>query len=486
MYFNSKYNKKYHQYKSKKNFIKKKFLNNKKYRQEEDNKSDQNKNNNQTNNEKDTIYNIPGFYYDKQKNRYFSLKDKDILNEMNKKSNNINFENKIITKKSNNISNNISFFNMIHSSYILEKKTLQKLYNRVKYLKSSNYIDINYEGEKYPNNIYLFYNNKYLLILDYYTENNNNYTTIMVHDIINNKFIKKIIIEEFYNDFIILENNLILIDNITKISIINDINKIINSKNKKLNIDINNKFKIDIKNIERISMVYKWPFIIMDNNIYYYLVWNNFYYFDLNNKKIINKNNNILTKFNNEILYLPKRELTQIKYSFKINKMDIIKKYHYINFIINKDKKNKNNFYLFTSEGEIHKYKYKNDAFILKQKIVNDLLYNNPIIKIYNYYNDNYLLISNQSNIFCLDLINQNMTRLTNDDENKIDDNICSKNIKYKIKIFGFNQYLNCIIYEEKDNIIIYSLDDFSEIKKFKIDNYKYNLLTINNDIIII
>ena len=92
----------------------------------------------------------------------------------------------------------------------------------------------------------------------------------MIHDVINNKFIKKIVIEEFYNDFIIKEENLILIENITKLSIINKINEIIESKDKKLNFHFIKKFNIKIDNIERISMVYKWPFININNKYDYY------------------------------------------------------------------------------------------------------------------------------------------------------------------------------------------------------------------------
>ena len=54
-------------------------------------------------------------------------------------------------------------------------------------------------------------------------------------------------------------------------------------------------------------------------------------------------------------------------------------------------------------------------------------------------------------------------------------------NVKYKYTIFEYNDILNCLIYENSENVIIFSLDDFSEIKRFKIDTYKYNILKINN-----
>ena len=472
MYFNGKYNKKnkvfsnYKEYYSNQSLLKnkthrQKINHNKKKSKENDNNSDQNY-------ERE----IPGFYYDKIKNRYFSLKDKEIIDKIKNKT--VNKKNENETKMINN-QKNLSSFKLMLSSKFLEKKILNNFYDRKKYLKNSNYINIEYDGDKYPNNIYLFYLNKYLLVLDYFNDNNNDMTTIVIHDIINNIFIKKIIIEETYNDFMIIENNLILIDNIIKISFINNFNNIIESKNKKIYIEMINKFKIKVNNLENISMVYKWPFIVLYNNIYYYLIWNNFYYIDLNDKRNSNIINE-LVKYNNDILYLPKGELTNHKNNIKINNNHINKKYHYINFFINNNENNKPNFYFFTPNGEIHKYKFtKNKMFNIKQIIKNDLLLNNSIIKIYYYYNNNYLLISNKSIIFNLDLINQTMTLLN------MKNNIDNESLKYKFKIFEYNDILNCIIYEKDDNVIVFSLDNFTEIKKFKIDNTKYNILIINN-----
>ena len=479
MDFNGKHNKNTINYfhKSKNNNKKINFLNNKIKRKKGENKVE-NKEKTIINKGDDLLYNIPGFYYDKNKNRYFSLKDKEILNKINKRDN--NNEIKVIN---NNQNKKLSFFKMIHLSHIMEKKELQKYYNRAKYLKNSNYINIEYEGDKFPNTVYLFYLKKYLLILDYFNDNNA-LTTIMIYDISNNKFLKKIIIDDFFNDFIIIKNNLILIDNIIKISIINDINNIIESRNKKIEINIISKFSINIKNIGRISMVYKWPFITFEKNIYYYLIWNNFYNLDAYNES--DNRNSKLIKYNNDILYLPKNEINKNKNIFKINKVDINKKYHYINLIINYDKKNNKNFYFFTPFGEIHKYKFKkNNIFTLKQIITNEILFNIPIIKICHFYNNNYLLISNQSNIFNFDLINQTMTEI-NINNKFINDSLSNKNIKYKYKVFKYNEILNCVIYEKDDNIIIYSLENFSLIKKFKLDDYRYNILFINNSPILI
>ena len=72
------------------------------------------------------------------------------------------------------------------------------------------------------------------------------------------------------------------------------------------------------------------------------------------------------------------------------------------------------------------------------------------------------------------------MTEINTDENNKI------KNIKYKMKIFEYIDNINCLIYDEDIYINIFSLDDFSIIKKFKYDDYKYNILLINKDDLII
>ena len=225
------------------------------------------------------IYEIPVYYYDNEKNRYFPLNFKE--QKKNPKKEEIQLKN----SKKDNIG--FSNFNLIHYCKIKEKRILKNYYDKIKALKKSDLINIEYEGDKMPNSLYTFYLSKYLLILDYFNPNTdnyilNNFINIIIHDVINNKFIKKIIIEDFYNDFIIKENNLILIDNITKISIIKDIKELIESKDENILFKFIKKFNMNIDNIERISMVYKWPFINIINNCqYYYLVWNNFYFFDI-------------------------------------------------------------------------------------------------------------------------------------------------------------------------------------------------------------
>ena len=460
----------------------KNFLNNKKHRKGIDDNISRNKtfskndSDIKNNNINEEIYEIPGYFYDKEKKRYFLLNQTVPLNIIKK-------ENEIKIKMTNRIQEQLSIFNLIHSCKVKEKNHLIKYFNRVKSLKESNFINIEYEGDKLPNSKFIFYLNKYLLQLDYFSqsyENNNlnTFTNIIIYDAINDRFIKKIVIEEFYNDFMIKEDNLILIDNIIKLSIINNINYIIESKEKKINLSFINKFIIRINNIERISMVYKWPFININNKYnYYYLIWNSFYYFDtseINNKLILT---------NSDILYVSKNQLIKNKLNFKIIKANIDKQYHYINFFINNSDKKIPYFYFFAVNGEIHCYKFnKDNIFKLKKIITNEILYNIQIIKIIPFKNDyNYLIVSNKNDIFNLDLKNQTMTKI-NFDENK--DN---KLIKYSMKIFKFIQVYNCIIYDTDEYIKLLSLDDFTIIKKFLYDKYKYNILIISsNDIIII
>ena len=459
-----------------------KFLNNKKYR----NDITINNSNIATSVKKESIidnnsvkenyvYDIPGYYYDKEKKRYFLL-DQFNLDKSNIKNKKEEIKGKETKKEKSILSN----FNIIRSCKLKDKKLMKKYYDRVKSLRESNFIKLEYEGDKLPNSIYLFYLKKYLLILDYFNPNINNntsFTNILIHDVINNKFIKKIVIEEFYNDFIIKKDNLILIDNIAKLTVINNINKIIEAKDRNIIIEYSNKFNIKIDNIERISMVYKWPFININNNYtYYYLIWNNFFSFDLDD---INKSN--IT--NSEIIYFTKSQIMRNKNNPKINKINIDKKHHYINFFIYSNTHHESSkFYFFKENGEIHCYKFnKNRKFKLKQIITNEALNNIQIINISPFKIDyNYLIISNQNIIFDLNLKNQTITKISLEENNE------NKNIKYKMKIFEYNEDINCLIYDEDKYIKILSLDDFTIIEQFLYNDYKYNILTTNNDFIII
>ena len=457
----------------------KNFLNNKTYRKEIiDNSPEYIKPNKKESYMKEKskkteeIFEIQGYYYDKEKNRYFALNQAETIQFKN-------IESSIQKRAFKKIKTILSNFNIIHSCKIKEKQILKQYYSRVNSLKESNFVNIEYEGDKLPNSKYIFYLNKYLLKFDYFSPGNdinnssNNFINIIVHDLISNKFIKKLVIEEYYNDFDIKEDNLILIDNITKLSIINNIKEIIESNNTKIYINIINKFKLRINNIGRISMVYKWPFININNKFtYYYLVWNNFYYFDTIN------NNDKLIITNSDIIYLSKSLLIKNKSNIKINKVNIDNKNQYINFFISNNDNKSPEFYFFSVKGEIHCYRInKNNLFKLNRIITNGILYDVQIIDTIPFKNENnFLMISNEKIIFNFNLSNQTMTKIifNENDENK--------NIKYKMKIFKYIEENNCLIFDDDNYIKVLSLDDFSIIKKFFYDNYKYNILIINNN----
>ena len=79
-----------------------------------------------------------------------------------------------------------------------------------------------------------------------------------------------------------------------------------------------------------------------------------------------------------------------------------------------------------------------------------------------------------------MNLKNQTITKISLEENNE------NKNIKYKMKIFEYNEDINCLIYDEDKYIKILSLDDFTIIEQFLYNDYKYNILTTNNDFIII
>ena len=133
--------------------------------------------------------------------------------------------------------------------------------------------------------------------------------------------------------------------------------------------------------------------------------------------------------------------------------------------------------------GEIHCYFFnKNNKFKLKSVITNKIMNNIQIINLIPFKNDyNYLIISNKNDILNLNLKHQTMTKIDFNENNE------NKSIKYKTKVFIFNEDFNSIIFDDNNYIKILSLDDFTIIKKFLYDNYKYNLLTINkSDLIVI
>ena len=92
------------------------------------------------------IYDIPGYYYDKEKNRYF------LLDQLNLGKSNIeNKKEEIKTKEHKKEKSILSNFNIIRSCKLKEKKLMKKYYNRVKSLRESNYLKLEYEGDKLPN-----------------------------------------------------------------------------------------------------------------------------------------------------------------------------------------------------------------------------------------------------------------------------------------------------------------------------------------------
>ena len=104
------------------------------------------------------------------------------------------------------------------------------------------------------------------------------------------------------------------------------------------------------------------------------------------------------------------------------------------------------------------------------------------IINIIPFKNDNnYLMISNQSDIFNLNLKNQTMTKIIYNENNQ------NESINYKTKIFKFFEELNCLVFDDNNYIKVLSLEDFIITKKFLYSDHKYNILIINKtDLIIV
>ena len=217
-------------------------------------------------------------------------------------------------------------------------------------------------------------------------------------------------------------------------------------------------------------MVYKWPFIQYEkrNNTFYYLLWNNFLTLNI-------KQNDFIVKRNNSIIYLSSNEISGIPNKIEIKKISIRKEYHYINFVILEY----NKFYLFTSDGEIHFYKFKKDGkFFLKEKINNDLLNNVSLVKICYYKKSNFLMISNKGLLYNFDL-NKNLISEIN---NRLGEKERNVSVKYKMKIFKFIEDLNCFVYENQNNeIVLFSLCDFVVLQKIVTNEKIYNVIFISD-----
>ena len=388
-------------------------------------------------NNNNNIIDIPGFYFDIDKNRYFPIENKnkgslksysDIIEEKN----NRNINQKII--KYNNIKNNqISNFQLIRYQKFYENSFINKNINKQNIL--SNNFKIISLGEKNDNLPYKIFNEKYLIKLQY----DFNYTFLLVIKINNENYIKKFIIEEKFDKFKIVEDSIFLIKNYTNICCLSDFSKLLKNNNENIKISITKLFSLRIPNFKSIPIMYDWPIIQNYHLTFYYLIKNYIFSFLIKHNEFIKKNSEIIiidkNCFLSKIIYIE-------KHFFK-------NEFFFTNFIISSK-------YIvcFNIDGKIF-FVNRNDYQI--KKIINDKM-NFPIIDILKIKKNIYLLQNSIHSIFLFDKYNKNIDELYISSKNN--------NLIFNQNIMYFDNKINILFFiNEYNEIIIYSLFDKNIIK---------------------
>ena len=397
------------------------------------------KNNNKT-------LDIPGFYFDIEKNRYFPIENKnkgclksysDIIDEKNKR----NINQKIM--KYNNKNNQISFFQLIRFQKFYQNSFINKNINKQNML-SNNFV-ITSLGEKNDNFPYKIFNEKYFIKLQY----DSNYTCLLVIKINDQNYIKKFIIEEKFDNFKIVEDSIFLIKNYTNIFCLSDFSKLLKNNNEKIKISITKMFSLRIPNFKSIPVMYDWPIIQNYHLIFYYLVKNYIFSFEIKHNEFLKKNSEVIIIDKNCFL---SKIIYKEKHFFK-------NEFFFTNFIISIKY-----IVLFNIDGKIL-FVNRND-YQIKNIIYDKLSF--PIIDILKIKKNIYLLQNSIHSIYLFDKYNKNIMELYISSKNN--------NLVFNQNIMYFDNKTNLIFFvNEYNEIIFYSLLDKKIIKILHKKNIKQN-----------
>ena len=397
------------------------------------------KNNNKT-------LDIPGFYFDIEKNRYFPIDNKnkgclksysDIIDEKNKR----NINQKIM--KYNNKNNQISFFQLIRFQKFYQNSFINKNINKQNML-SNNFV-ITSLGEKNDNFPYKIFNEKYFIKLQY----DSNYTCLLVIKINDQNYIKKFIIEEKFDNFKIVEDSIFLIKNYTNIFCLSDFSKLLKNNNEKIKISISKMFSLRIPNFKSIPVMYDWPIIQNYHLIFYYLVKNYIFSFEIKHNEFLKKNSEVIIIDKNCFL---SKIIYKEKHFFK-------NEFFFTNFIISIKY-----IVLFNIDGKIL-FVNRND-YQIKNIIYDKLSF--PIIDILKIKKNIYLLQNSIHSIYLFDKYNKNIMELYISSKNN--------NLVFNQNIMYFDNKTNLIFFmNEFNEIIFYSLLDKKIIKILHKKNIEQN-----------
>ena len=424
-------------------FVKRKRNNNNKIESLQKKKK---KNNNEIINN-NNIIDIPGFYFDFEKQRYFPIENKnkgslksysDIIEEKNKR----NINQKII-KYNNNKSNQISNFQLIRYQKYYENSFINKNINKQNML--SNNFMITSLGEKNDNLPYKLFNEKFLIKLQY----DINYTCLLIIKINNENYIKKIIIDEKFDNFKIVEDSIFLIKDYTNIFCLSDFSKLLKNNNENIKISITKVFSLRIPNFKSIPIMYDWPIIQNYHLTFYYLIKNYMFSFEIKHNEFVKKNSEIITIDENCFL---SKIIFKEKHFFK-------NEFFFTNFIISIKY-----IVFFNIDGKIlfvnrNNYQIKN--------IIYDKM-NFPIIDILKIKKNIYLLQNSIHSIFLFDKYNKKIIELYISSKNN--------NLIFNQNIMYFDNKTNISVFiNEYNEIIIYSLFDKKIIKLLRKKNIDKN-----------
>ena len=387
----------------------------------------------------DNIINLPGYYLDKEKNRYFPINNDYFQNYDNKK-NTINFNKNINKKIHNGYKNNLSNFFIYKNYKLFNNKEIKNLnFFTNSFIKNFEIIEI----DKFNNISSLIYKNKYFISM---SKDSLNYIYLLIYKVNDNSYIKKIFFYNFiFDNFYIIKNNLFLISNIKTIYIINNFEEILYKNNDIIKYSFINNIFFNFYNINNLLMMYDWPIIINDdekNNFFFFLVKNCLIFFKCN----FIDNNQIK---NSETIIFKKENLNNSYFNI-INKKYFNKSEIFINIFI------KNNFiFLFNKNGKIYKInKFNFKIYQIIECIQNSL----PFIE-YKKFKKSYLfLINSERDIYLFDYLNNNFILIYKSSN--------SNNLIFKKNLLYYNKKGYLFFLNENNKISFYNLIKFSIIKE--------------------
>lgn len=404
-------------------------------------------NKNKSNNDTMELY---GFYYDKEKNRYFPI-NQDMKNNFFKKE--AKKENKIIKKETNNKS--------IYSPYTMISRYSKIIDNRVLYYsfpKGKERIkqyNIGTLGEKVTNLPYGIMDKRYIVTMS----NNSSMSVLTFTKISTDNYIKKIFFDNTitkYDNFTITEDNtLIIIYNFTLHFIIQP--SILNwLDNKKSNVTflLSSSIKLHINKMSNIPMMYTWPVISSNDQKFYILIWKTFYIISIDK---VNK----VKKKNTETIIIDQFTTSNDSYSIIYKKT--YTKDSFINVYVN-DK----SVLLFESKGNI--YKYSKRSMKLKQIISNESV--SSIVDIVRYSKQMILFICDDRTMFSYNINNNNITMLYQSGS--------KNNLIFKRNLININGEF-AFFKNENNKVCAYSLTEYEIMKEYDLKENEYNYIYNNN-----